>query len=161
MRTLAILGLIAVAVYLIYTYLKKVSDKINIRIAFKGVDLGNTSVPVFLSSLNAGIVNNVKLKLAAIITNDNSFSIPFSNLVAELFYDGILVAKTTDELSQKKFVVPANGQLEVLDNVNVFLNAASVKLLTQTLNNQKPTITYSVRVKIFFIPVSFTGTFNS
>lgn len=156
MKTIIVLAVIALAGYLIYRYVRSIVDKITFKSAFKGVDLGGAT----LASLLAGNVSNVKVTLSATITNANGFSIPFNNLKSSLFFEGTLVADTTGALAQQRFTVPANGTLEVTDTVNVYINSASIKLLSQGVQNTHPEVAYTVSLSIYSIPVNFDGKFN-
>lgn len=129
---------------------KKIWDKIAFNIYLQSVDLaglGLSDIPTILQ----GGEKNIMIMLGADIKNENNFSIPFSRLKVELFYEGNLIA----ESAEVSGVVPANGTLSISAPAKIILNLASTKLLTEGLLKNKPTLEYSVGLNIFGIPIPF------
>lgn len=103
----------------------------------------------------ANIANNQSNITATIgldIQNDNSFSIPISNLKVRLLYKGSVIAQTSDDLLNP-MVVPANGTLSLSDIITINVNNSSTFLIEKIKGNSV-SLDYIVDVSIWNIPIS-------
>lgn len=147
--------LLAISVVFALWWTKRAWSKITFNLKAENIDLGGISIEDIAAILLTGQTQNRKviISLNADIKNDNSFSIPFSVKKIKLFYQGSLIAETSDALAIQKFEVQQKSSLSVKDNLNVILNTASIKLLKEKLLlKQQPVIDYYVKIKILKIP---------
>lgn len=150
---LVILAALAVIAYfLVIPWAKKAWDNITFSVPrveawdLKGLNLNDIADIAF-----TGKEKPVEIRLGMDVMNKNNFSIPFSNIKAQLFYNGIQIAETTDNASH---TVPANGTLPLSNLVNVNLNTAGGQLLVDKLVLGKvPVIDYIISANVFGVPI--------
>jgi len=83
--------------YKYYKYLKGAADRVNFgKPTFQGVDLK--------SILDGGTTVTVDLTVTA--TNGNNFGIPVSGLYAEVYYNGVTVAKSNATTATTNTIIP-------------------------------------------------------
>jgi len=156
MRILSTIILVILILVLIYIQSRLIVDRVKFKFSFRGVNLASLNLSNFI---NIG-QTSVNTSLGLNIKNENNFSIRFSNLKTWLYYDGNLVAETSEDLLSKSFIIPSKGQLDVVDNVNMYVNLTSTKLIQQVLSHRSPTVEYTVNVNIYGIPFTFKNNFN-
>ena len=152
MRYIIIIVVIALALYLLYSWVKKGWDKVSFKVYFKSADLSG----ITLADLVAGVLTggkNVNVVIGADITNGNTYQIVFSGLKVKLSYQGTVIAETSEGLASKKFIVPANGTLQIQDNATVILNKSGINILKEKIGGNGSTITYTVNVRVFGISI--------
>lgn len=140
---LYILIILAVFVLIGITWGKTVWNKITFsQPSFSNLNLQS------LGAIASGQVNTVPVNMT--ITNTNNFSIPFSNVSISLYYNGSVFATTNDPSSH---TIPANGSLQLTENIIFSLNDAAVNLLAQKIQGKSVSINYTVGLRIFGIPI--------
>ena len=150
---LAILAVLAVIVYfLVVPWGKKAWDNVTFSVPrIESWDLNGLNLNDLANIAFTGTEKPVDIRLGMDVMNKNSFSILFSNIKAQLFYNGIQIAETTDNASH---TVPANGTLPLSSVVKVTLNATGGQLLLDKLVLGKtPVIDYIISANVFGIPI--------
>ena len=94
-RLLVIILFLALLIYLIA---QAVISNITINVKLKKIDVGES----FISILQG--VGELKTTIEILISNQNRFSIPLSNLSIDIYYKDILVEKT-DKVDSSKDVI--------------------------------------------------------
>lgn len=146
-----ILVIIAVLGAITFTWGKSAWNKIKFSApTLQGLDLQGLTLADLANIALAGQEKTVTATVQMNIQNDNSFSIPFSSIRAQLLYNDTVIAKTSDDSSH---IVPANGNLPLSDPVNIILNNAGGNLLIEKIKGGKPKINYVINLKVFGIPV--------
>lgn len=155
MKTAGIIGIIVLILLIIYIWGKMIYNRIKFEFGFRGADLSGLDIQGLLT----GGQTEATIKMSAKVVNRNNFAISFSELRAWLYYDGVMMAQTSDELAKNKVTVQANSAAEITDDVRIFLNKQTIDLLKQVVTKQSPKVQYTVKLKIWGIPVSFTDYF--
>ncbi|KKQ35810.1 MAG: hypothetical protein US53_C0070G0009 [Candidatus Woesebacteria bacterium GW2011_GWA1_37_7] len=151
--------LLAISIIFALWWVKRAWSKVTINLKVENIDLGGITIEDIAAILLTGQTQSAKviITLNADIKNDNSFSIPFSIKKIKLFYQGSLIAETSETLAIQKFEVQQKSSLSVKDNLNVLLNTTSIKLLKEkVLLKQQPVIDYYVKIKILKIPFALS-----
>jgi len=151
-RVIAIVLLVFLIIALLVWYAVTVWDKLKFNIYFKSVDLSGLSLSD-LEKILGGETKVINTTIGADIENKNPFSISFSRLKVKMFYEKELIAETSAKTESTKYTVPANGKLSIEDTANIILNPTSVNLIAQGFTNQKPSIDYTVDLRIWGIPI--------
>jgi len=155
MKTAGITLIIVLILVLIYVQGRMIYNRILFEFGFRGADLSGLDIQGLLT----GGTTDATIKMSASVVNKNNFSISFSDLRAWLYYDGVLIAQTSEELPKNKITVQPNSSAEIIDNVRVFLNNQSLDLLKKAALKQSPKITYTAKLKLWGMPLSFTDFF--
>lgn len=155
MKTAGIIAIIVLIFLLIYIQSKMIYNRIKFEFGFRGADLSGLDI----QSVLLGGQTEATVKMSAKVINKNNFAISFSDLRAWLYFEGTMIAQTSDELAKNKVTVQPNSAAEITDDVRIFLNQQSVKLLKQAALGQSPKIDYTVKMKVWGIPVSFSDYF--
>jgi len=155
MKTAGIIAIIVLIFVLIYVQGKMIYNRIFFEFGFRGADLSGLDI----QGLLIGGTTDATIKMSAKVVNKNNFSISFSDLHAWLYFENVLIAQTSDALAKNKVTVQPNSSAEIVDNVRIFLNKQSLSLLKQAALKQSPKIQYTVKLKIWGIPISFSDYF--
>lgn len=151
MRTFLIFAIIILIFVLGYFQIIKIWNNVNFKFDF---NIAGSN----LTGLADG--GTIKIPVIATITNDNSFSIPFRNVKAWIYYNNTLIAQTSDDISNFSFTAPAHGSIPVIDpSANLFVNSASIALLGAYSSH--PPINYTISLTVFGIPFSYSDTFTA
>lgn len=137
MRTFIIIAVIVIILYFGYTRAKKILDNFEI------------SDPEFLGADLPGLFRGTgfnTVDLGTTITNKNDFSVSVSGLYIEIYYKGMTVGKST--VPHEKFVIPANGSVDVRENMTLALGNA-IEVGVRLLAKQPVEFTYMVKATIF------------
>lgn len=145
--------LIAVAV----SYAIKTWNRIVFTFAFKGIDLSTLNI----QSLLASGQTSARLLLGVNIKNRNDFSIPFDKMKVWLYYENTLIAESSGNLYAQSFRIPANGEIDVTDYVNVYINQASGKLVKEAVAKKDPKVNYTVKITIFGLRLTYSDYFEA
>lgn len=154
-KTLGIIAIIILVIILLYIWFRMIYDRITFEFGFRGADVSNLDI----NALLLGGQTDATIKMSAKAVNKNNFDITFSDLRAWLTYEGLVIAQTSEELAKQKITVPKNSAAEVVDNVKILLNRSAVKLLKEVVLKKSPKVQYTVKLKIFGIPVSWNDYF--
>lgn len=137
--------IIASVLVSILVYLAVSISKVYFKFDLSGISIGN---------LTSG--SKINLKINSYIENLNKFKINFSGLFVQLFYNNDLIAASTD-VNTNKYTVPANGKFNFQEDIDLFINKASLLLVKNIainkIANKPTTIEYHVRVKLFNISI--------
>lgn len=150
---LFIIAAIAGLIYYLYNYIRAAQKNISFkgffvsRVDLKGVNLADL--------LTTGVTNAV-IGLGIRIENTNDFKITFKSINIKLFYQGVMVAETSNELESQRFVLPANGSLLLAGDANVMINKQAYDFLYNGLTGTHPAAECVIRITIFGIPLRFT-----
>lgn len=155
MRTLVILAVVLGIAVIAVVHAMRIWNRIVFTFSFRGVDLSQFS----FESLTSFGSTSANLILSLNIRNNNSFSIPVKDMKVVMYYNGTVVAETSNELAEKKFEIPANGSKDITDKVNVHLNSASIRLLKEAIAKKSPKVNYTVKVKVFGIGLTYSDYF--
>lgn len=117
-----------------------------------GLNLNGLTLADLKNLLLQGGSKDVSARLEMDVVNQNSFSIPFSNLKVKLIYKGQPIAETSNLISGQNRV-PANGTFTGVDDVKITLSNAGIQMLIDKLVNGKVTLDYKIMVKVFGIPL--------
>ncbi len=147
-------ALIAAILYAFY-WGKTAWDKITFsKPRLQAIDLQGLSLKDIESIGLQGTQKEVKVGLAMDIQNDNGFAIPFSSLKAKLYYDGTLIAETSEALAGRDYTLLPKSTLSVSDTISILLNgAAARKMIIQKATGGHPKIEYTIKISIFGIPL--------
>lgn len=137
---------------------KRAWDKITFfNLDFSGADFHGLTLND-IPKIIAGESRDVTVSLSMVIKNENDFSIPFCYLRATLFYEGLEIARTSDNIAKTCYNIPSKkdgGVLTVPDEVNIKLNKAGANLIVDKIKGQKPKIDYEVDLTIFGIRIGW------
>lgn len=150
-----IIVIVAVLAFIGSMYAYRSWQKISFKFSFQGIKFENIDLPQVLATLLAGGTITGSVGVGCTITNNNSFSIPFSNLKAKLFFNGIQIGETSDVLYGQKITVPQNSQFSFSDNASIYINKNALSIIQDLIAKKSPTIDYEVRIKIFGIQFPF------
>lgn len=149
MRTFIIILIIVVLLYFGYSKSKTIIDNFEI------------SDPQFIGADIASVFNGsgfTTIDLGTTITNKNNFSVTVSGLYIEVYYKGMVVGKSTQP--HPEFVIPANGKVDLVENMTLVLNNA-LEIGLQLIRKQPVEFTYLVKSTIFgFFPLRFRDSFT-
>lgn len=154
--TLWVVAVLVILFLIAIWYGKNVWDKITFKPYFISADLKGLSlsdVPAILG----GEDRKVTATLGMQIKNESNVSFPISGLKAKLYYNGEIIAETSDALKNASFISEANSEdvtPPIIDTITVILNQAGGKLLVDKISGKKPEIKYTVDVNVFGIPIS-------
>ena len=151
MGIVAILGSLAWLATIIW-------DNLKFNIYFKSVDLSGLTL-ADVEKILGGETKVINTTLGADIENKNPFSISFSRLKVKMFYEEELIAETSEKIASTKYTIPAKGKLSIEDTADIILNPSSVNLIAQGLTNRKPSIDYTVDLRVWGIPLSIKNDF--
>lgn len=149
---LAILAVLALIIYfLVVPWATKVWDRITFSVPrLQGLDMKGLTLADIANIAFSGEEREVDAQLGMDIKNENNFSIPFSKVRAKLFYEGQLIAETTDNASH---LVPANGVLPLSNLVKIRLNDAGGRIVIDKLQGKTPVIDYVIDANVYGIPL--------
>lgn len=161
MRTfLIIVVIILIGLYLAYLYVKKGWDKVSFKVYFKSADLQGITLQSLATSVLTG-GQKINVVIGADIKNDNNYPLVFSGLKVLMSYKSNVIAETSEQLSNKKFIVPANGTLSIEDNSTLTITTSSLGILKEKLAGNSPQIDYAVKVNVYGISLPLVkGNFN-
>lgn len=157
MRILATIVILVVLIAISVAYAIKTWNRIVFTFAFKGIDLSTINIQALLASGQT----NARLLLGVNIKNMNGFSIPFDKMKVWLNYDGVLIAESSGYLYAQSFNLPANGEIDVTDYVNVYINQASGKLVKEAVAKNNPKVNYTVKITVFGLRLTYSDFFEA
>lgn len=148
-----VLVIIAILAVIAFVWGKNAWDKVSFSAPkLQGFNLQGLSAADLAAIALTGSTKQINATIAMEVKNGNSFSIPFSNMNVQMFYNGTLIAESSPLLAAKN-KVPANGSLTLFDTVTITLNRAGGKLLYEKVTNKNPVIDYTIGIRIFGIPI--------
>lgn len=148
-----IITLIVASVVGGFFYFKSLYDKISWSFS---IDKSKINLQGILTQL---LLNkSVQLPIVASIDNKNSSQITIKDLYIKINYLGKDVLQTNkDSAVLKNVTIPKNATgYKINDNVEVFANSSSVKLIGELIKGNKPEVEITISGKIFLITHSVT-----
>jgi len=155
MKAIGIFVIIVLIIVLIYVRIQVINNRIKFQFGFKGIDLSSLNIPTLLAGGSTETTITISVKLI----NSNNFEISFSDLNAYLYYQDVLIGQTTDSISKQKVVVHPNASAEITGDIKIYLNPESIQLLTRVISKQSPLLPYTVRLKLYGVPISYSDSF--
>lgn len=152
--TLIILGILA---YFGYKKIKEYASNITFPdINFLGRDLVAILFGKGTGSIN--VSNNIiNVTLSTTINNNNTFNIKVSGLYLELFYKGILLARST--FPHETFTIPKKSSITLTENISVYPNFTN-DIVVKLLKKDPIDFSYTVKATLFgFFPLKFSSNF--
>ena len=143
-----VLILLTILIFL-YGKLLLVKSKIDVTLGLEDIKIKD-----FLKNLLKGD-NSLKTIISIKVSNNNNFTIPISNLKVEIYKNNELIAQSLDiEDNKARVKIPSEGGV-------TFSHKGEIYLVDQIVNIIKEGISfdYTVKMKVFAIPISFTDTF--
>lgn len=137
-------------------WLHDIWSKISFKPYFVAADLNGISLKD-IPAILAGEERFVNATIGMEVKNDSSTSLSFSGIKAKLFYNGVLIAETSDAFKNKKFTAAANNldaPLQVIDNITLRVNKTVAQLLFDKITGLKPKIRYEVDLSVLGVPIS-------
>ena len=155
-KTIIIIIIIVLLLAAGYFYIKTAINRVSFQIGLKGFDLSGISITdVFQGT------GTIKLQALAKIVNRNNFVINLSNFHIWMYYQGTMIAQTTDETNNiSKVSIPANGTIDVTHDVTVFLNSAFLQAVKDLRNGANLKFDYTTKFNVFGIPFTYQDYFN-
>lgn len=143
---------IGISVY--YIILTAVA-RVSFTIAFKGLDLSGVSLDNIFSGQGT-----IRVQIMAKIVNKNTFNINLSNFHIFIYYQGTLIAQSTQETNNlNKVSIPASGTIDVVHDVTVYLNSAFLQA-AKDLKAGGAKFDYDTTFRVFGFPYSYKDYFN-
>lgn len=150
MRTLIIIFLILIIVVL-----------------FVRMAVGNIEIDVKLSSfsikgLAASLIQKkptIKVGASITVHNANFFEIPVSDLNIDIYDGETLIARSVG--TSKNLLIPREKSETFNHSFDVFISSLLLDKIEKIQSGQKIKFTYSIKGRIFGIPVKFKNQYNS
>lgn len=160
MRFIFWILLVVSIIVIIYSKIKLISSKINFSPNFKSLNISSISLPDLLK-LNSTTDLQVELS----VSNDNNFSITFSNLKVWIYYKNSLIAQSLQlpDDKNKKMYLMANSSNQFNQIIRLELTRPTLDLYAamKSGDSNNSTIQYIVSISIFGIPLKFNGDYNT
>lgn len=152
LKTVIIVAVIAAT---IYYFFYKASSKLSFSFKLGSIDLSSFNLGGLLSGQTTA---NATVDLG--IKNDNSFTLKFSTLSTQIFYGGILVAQSSQNINNFQSISAlANSTVTFKHELVVYVNQNTIDLLASIRAGQQVQLSYKISLKIFgLFPYSLTGT---
>lgn len=138
-------------------YINSVVKSIKLKFTVDNINLQGIS----LSSLNMG-TSFVKTRIRFLVYFQSFFKIRYSNLQLTAYYNNILIARSADNVENKRQVVLLpNVENEVYYTFDLQVNASTIELIAKIKAKQPYQITYNLSVRLFGIPVKYNSVYTS
>lgn len=110
------------------------------------------------SGTQKGIGLYIDVPLTTTINNEKAAKTVLENLMGSLSYDGEQIIQTNaGSPNLARVEIPGKDSKTITENVQVLVNGASIKLVTELLKGNKPSIKYNFGASVFGKPYSFTN----
>lgn len=150
-------GIIVLLLILIIYYVNKVQRSFTVSFKLNDVKLNNIS----LESLDAG-QSFIRTRVEFLVSFIAAFKIVFSELYLEVYYKGVLVAKSADAIENFKSVtLSPNVNNLVYQTFDLKINSSLVDLIFKIKSKQDYTLDYKLSVKIFGIKINKNNSITS
>lgn len=154
---------IALAVIAVIGFFWWLSRRKNISFDFNmGGDLSNILSSVqgryAQRSTDKGIGVYVDVPLTTIITNKGAGKTILESIMGSISYNGEAILQTkANSPTLQRVEVEGKSIKQITDTVQVLVNPASIKFLTQLVQGKKPLVKYNFSTVIFGKPQAFTN----
>ncbi len=159
---LSIFVVIAIIIIYLFDTYYNIQNKISYNLKFTTVS-GNISK---LIGYLGGNESQLDISYNLDLTNNSKGQITFSDLILELYYEGVLVAFTPSDKDNIKTTVlgsvdSGRNRITYKGTVKVLVNASAINLGLAIGAKKEVNIDYKVKVKatIFKIPITYTNTY--
>lgn len=151
------LGIIVLLLILIIYYINKVQKSFDVSFKLNDVKLNNLS----FESLDAG-QSFIRTRVEFLVKFVSAFKINFSELNLEVYYKGVLVAKSADVIEnfQSVTLIPNVNNL-VYHTFDLKINSSLIDLIFKIKSKQSYTLDYKLSVKIFGIKINKSDSITS
>ena len=145
----------------LYYYYKLYNELDNMGM---DIEVGSIDFSKFnLSNFSTG-GSDIKTNISVYADNTNGdVTLTFNSLVFSLYYNGYLIAKTSNKASNSiAMTIPANSKAVVSQEFDVYINAGSVALISDINLNKNVQIQYVANLKWYLISIpTISGTFGT
>lgn len=105
-----------------------------------------------------GIGVYVDVPLTTTINNEKAAKTVLENLMGSLSYNGEQIIQTNaGSANLARIEIPGKDSKTITESVQVLINPSSIKLLTELVKGNKPSIKYNFGATVFGKPYSFTN----
>ncbi len=152
--TYIFLGIVLVLSSL-FVYIKAVIDSIDFNINLGGINFKNLSTEAV--SNGKGYVT---LRLGFVIKFIGLFNISFSDLKISAYFRKLLLARSTDNIDNKKKIILVSGiNNSIYHDFDIQVNANTIDLSYLISAGKEYAIDYALSFKILGLTVNYTGTY--
>lgn len=148
---------LALIISALYFYIKSIVDSFNVSFGLDDLNLKD------LNFKSIGLGNSyVKVKLKFIISFFGLSSIKFSDLKLKIYYNGVLVANSTDNADNNKQVIIYESIKNVVyHSFDIQVNKSSIELAYNIKSNANYIIDYELSLKLFGFSVNYKGKYKN
>ena len=149
-----LLGYIALLGGLFYAFVLYAKSRITMSIS-----LAKLNIPQLISVMSKGSQAVLKTDLDLKVKNDNAFTIRASDLNVQIFYEGVLIAKSENKPS-KRIIVLAKSEASFIHTLDVILSQQFFGIIGDLKSGQPLALNYIVRIRLFGIPITYKNKFT-
>ena len=119
-----------------------------------------------LTSLNlANLIGSgqstTQININGTVTNKNNISFGVTNLQALIYYNGTLIAQTSDNLKNTPLNIQGNGAVtNFSDTITIFMNPQTIQILQSVLSKNAVVLNYTLKFSLYGIPLSYSSTYT-
>lgn len=149
--------LLALIASSLYFYIKSIIDSFSVKFSIDDLNLKD------LNFKSIGLGNGyIKVKLKFIISFFGLSSIKFSDLKLKIYYNGVLVANSTDNFDNNKQVVIYESINNIVyHSFDIMVNKSSIELAYNIKSNASYIIDYELSLKLFGFSVNYKGKYKN
>jgi len=145
MRFLFWILIVVSIIVALFVLLRVAISKIYFKFDLAGIDITKLTLANITQA-------KVVVKINASVQNENNFKINFSDLFVQFFHNNELIA-TSQDIDTKKYTIPAKGKFQFQEDIDIYINRATIKIASDIVAKKAVEIEYHVRVKIFNINI--------
>lgn len=154
MKAALIVILVIAILALGYWFIITRVNKVDFNPTFRNLDLSQLS----LDNLIGGQAS-LQVQINTRITNMNNFPINISDFQIRIYHSGALIAESAaTPANMRKVTVPANGLIDALHDVNVFVNRTILDIAKDAQAGQVK-LDYTARFSIYGFPYTYNDYF--
>lgn len=154
MKTAFIIIFIVAIIALVYWFIVTRVNKVKFDVTFRNLDLSQVSLDNIISGQAS-----LQVQVNTRITNMNNFPINISDFQIQMYYGGELIAESASTPNNmRKVSVPANGMVDALHDVNVFVNKTLLDIAKGVQSGQVK-FDYTARFSIYGFPYTYNDYF--
>jgi hypothetical protein len=151
-----ILLIVLFILIVIVLYAKSIVDKIEFDFNIK-----NLNFKEFILKDVTGQGSKTLITIEYLINNKSNTTIKIKDLYVEAYYNGKLIAKSTDKYDNTKEIVLNKKQPSKFEQeYYVLLNKQSIDLASKIALKTPVNIGYLIKVKLFGFSLKYKGTYN-
>lgn len=152
-----ILLIVLFVLIVVALYAKSIIDKIEFDFNIK-----NLNFKEFILKDVTGQGSKTLITIEYLINNKSNTTIKFKDLYVEAYYNGSLIAKSTNNYNNTKEIVLSKktNDIKFEQEYYVLLNKNSIDLASKIALKTPVNIGYLVKVKLFGFSLKYKGTYN-